>query len=71
VERTADFDRVHAVSDDSALPVLAARAHEAGRRLFWFTLRKPSIACEWTDGFLTTFPPTDISDWELQNGDRM
>jgi len=71
VERTDDFDRVHAVSDDSVLPALAARAHAAGRRLFWFTLRKPSIECEWTDGFLTTFPATDISDWELQNGDRM
>jgi hypothetical protein len=71
VERTADFDRVHAVSDDIALPMLIDRAHAAGRRLFWFTLRKPSIACEWTDGFLTTFPPTDISGWELQNGDRM
>jgi hypothetical protein len=71
VERTADFDRVHAVSHDRALPALAARAHAAGRRLFWFTLTPPSLACESTEGFLATFPPTDVSAWEIQNGDRM
>jgi hypothetical protein len=71
VERTTDFDRVHAVSHDRALPALAARAHAAGRRLFWFTLTPPSLACEWTEGFLATFPPADVSAWEIQNGDRM
>jgi hypothetical protein len=71
VERTTDFDRVHAVSHDQALPALAARAHAAGRRLFWFTLTPPSLACEWTEGFLATFPPADVSAWEIQNGDRM
>jgi hypothetical protein len=71
VEQATGFDRVHAVSDERALPVLAARAHAAGRRLFWFTLKRPSLACEWTDGFLSTFPPADVSAWEIQNGDRM
>lgn len=71
VERTTDFDRVHAVSHDQALPALAARAHATGRRLFWFTLTPPSLACESTEGFLATFPPADVSAWEIQNGDRM
>jgi broad specificity phosphatase PhoE len=71
VEQATDFDRVLAVSHEQALPALAARAHAAGRRLFWFTLKRPSLACEWTDGFLSTFPPTDVSAWEIQNGDRM
>ncbi len=71
VERTTDFDRVHAVSNDQALPALAARAHAAGRRLFWFTLTRPSLACESIEGFLSTFPPVDVSAWEIQNGDRM
>ena len=71
VERASGFDRVHAASHDDALPALAARAHAAGRRLFWFTLTRPSLACEWTDGFLSTFPPADVSAWEIQNGDRM
>ncbi|HSY47951.1 MAG TPA: hypothetical protein VLC46_03990 [Thermoanaerobaculia bacterium] len=71
VEQAADFDRVHAVSHEQALPELAARAHAAGRQLFWFTLKRPSLACEWTDGFLSTFPPADVSAWEIQNGDRM
>lgn len=70
VERADGFDRVHAVSDDTALPLLAARAAAAGRRLFWYTNRRPAIACEWTDGFVATLPHTVI-DWELQNGDRM
>ncbi len=71
IERAADFDRVHAVSDETALPLLAARAHAEGRRLFWFALTPPSLPCEWTDGFLSTFPPTDVIAWRLQNGDRM
>jgi broad specificity phosphatase PhoE len=71
VEHSPDFDRVHAVSHEKALPALMARAHAAGRRLFWFSLKPPSLACEWTDGFLATFPPANVSDWELQNGDRM
>src|SRR5258708_7176852 len=48
VERASEFDRVHAVSDENALPELAARAHAAGRRLFWYTTRRPAIECEWT-----------------------
>jgi hypothetical protein len=71
VERAADFDRVHAVTDKTALPLLAARAHAEGRRLFWFALKQPSLPCEWTDGFLSTFPPADVTAWSLQNGDRM
>lgn len=71
VEHTADFDRVHAISHDDALPLLASRAHAAGRRLFWFTMQRPSLACEWTDGFFTTFPPADVSGWRIQNGDRI
>ena len=71
VERTADFDRVLAMPDESVLPALAARAHAAGRRLFWFTMRRPSIACEWTAGFFAELPASSVSDWVLQNGDRM
>ncbi len=71
VERAADFDRVHAVTHEAALPLLAARAHAEGRRLFWFALTPPSLPCEWTDGFLSTFPPADVTAWSLQNGDRM
>jgi GNAT superfamily N-acetyltransferase len=70
VERTAEFDRVHAVSDDTLLPLLAARAHTGGRRLFWYSTRPPAIECEWTEGFLCTLPPL-ACDWQLQNGDRM
>jgi hypothetical protein len=70
VESAGEFDRVHAVSDTAALPLLAARAHAAGRRLFWYTTRRPTIDCEWTDGFAAALPPSVI-DWELQNGDRM
>src|SRR5258705_6726565 len=36
VERTSEFDRVHAVSDERLLPSLIARAHACGRRLFWY-----------------------------------
>lgn len=71
VERAGEFDRVHALSHEHALPMLAARAHAAGHRLFWFTLRQPPLECEWTDGFLSTFPPENVSSWEFQNGDRM
>jgi hypothetical protein len=70
VERTAEFDRVHAVSDQRLLPSLIARAHACGRRLFWYSTRPPAIACEWTEGFLGTLPPLAY-DWQLQNGDRM
>lgn len=70
VERTAEFDRVHAVSDEQFLPHLAARAHADGRRLFWYSTKPPAVACEWTDGFLATMPPLAY-DWQLQNGDRM
>jgi hypothetical protein len=70
VERSDAFDRVHAVSDASALPQLAARAHTAGRRLFWYTTQRPAMACEWTDGFLASLPPVG-SAWTFQNGDRM
>ncbi len=69
VENTPEFDRVHALSDEAALPQLAARAQGRGRRLFWFTARLPAIDCEWTDGFLGQRPMA-LSDWELQNGDR-
>ncbi|HEX9162553.1 MAG TPA: GNAT family N-acetyltransferase [Thermoanaerobaculia bacterium] len=71
VERAAEFDRVHAVSDPAALPILASRAHGAGRSLFWFTTTRPAIDCEWTDGFLGVIPSSPLSRWELQNGDRM
>ncbi|MEA2163545.1 MAG: hypothetical protein QOK37_1672 [Thermoanaerobaculia bacterium] len=71
VERAAEFDRVHAVSDEAYLPLLAARVHAEARRLFWFSMRQPSIPCEWTDGFCSTFPPSDVSAWTFQNGDRM
>jgi GNAT superfamily N-acetyltransferase len=69
VERAPEFDRLHALSDDSALPQLAARAAAVGRRLFWFTARRPAIDCEWTDGFLAQWPAA-LSEWDLQNGDR-
>lgn len=71
VERTADFDRVHAMADEGVLPALAARAHAAGRRLFWFAMTRPSIECEWTSGFFAELPASSVSDWVLQNGDRM
>ena len=71
VEKAADVDRVHAVTHEPALPLLAARAHAEGRLLFWFALKQPSLPCEWTDGFLSTFPPADVTAWSLQNGDRM
>lgn len=70
VERAAEFDRVHLVSDDAALPHLTARAHAAGRRLFWYATRPPAMECEWTDGFLASLPVTVISG-AFQNGDRM
>src|SRR5438034_56334 len=52
VESSDEFDRIHCVSDDAALPQLAARAHGRGRRLFWYTTRTPSMECEWTEGFV-------------------
>ncbi|MEO8380616.1 MAG: hypothetical protein ABI779_13200 [Acidobacteriota bacterium] len=70
LERTPEFDRVHALSHIEALPLLAARAHAHGRRLFWFTTQPPTMECEWTDGFLGTFPPS-FNLGEFQNGDRM
>ncbi len=70
VERAAEFDRVHLVSDDAALPHLAARAHAAGRRLFWYATRRPAMECEWTEGVLASLPATVISG-AFQNGDRM
>jgi GNAT superfamily N-acetyltransferase len=70
IESAVEFDRVHAVSDAAALPQLAARAHAAGRRLFWYTTRPPTMTCEWTDGFLASLPDVAI-EWDLQNGDRM
>lgn len=70
VESTADFDRVHALSDDAFLPQLATRAHACGRRLFWFATRRPILECEWTDGFLASLPGV-TTGWDLQNGDRM
>ena len=70
VERTWQFDRVHAISRMDALPLLAARAHAQGRRLFWFATRAPESGCEWTDGFLAGLPPV-AGVCEMQNGDRM
>jgi hypothetical protein len=70
VERTTEFDRVHAVSDERLMAPLTARAHACGRRLFWYSTRPPAIPCEWTDGSLATLPPLAY-DWQLQNGDRM
>jgi GNAT superfamily N-acetyltransferase len=73
VERADGFDRVHALSDEAALPALAARARAAGRQLFWYATRPPhsAIGVEWTTGFLATLPPSPITDWAFQNGDRM
>jgi GNAT superfamily N-acetyltransferase len=71
VERVDDFDRVLAVSDPAALPELAARAHASGRRLFWFALSRPAFDCEWTGGFLCVIPQLPVSDFTMQNGDRM
>jgi GNAT superfamily N-acetyltransferase len=70
LERSDEFDRVHAVSDPAALPQLAARAHAAGRRLFWYTTGSPTMSCEWTEGFLASLPSAE-TEWNLQNGDRM
>jgi GNAT superfamily N-acetyltransferase len=70
LERSDEFDRVHAVSDPAALPHLAARAHAVGRRLFWYTTRPPTMPCEWTEGFVAALPSAAI-EWDLQNGDRM
>jgi len=70
VETSEDFDRVHAISDLAALPLLAAHAHACGRRLFWFATRRPEMECEWTEGFLAQLPAA-ATEWELQNGDRM
>ena len=66
VESAEEYDRVHAVSDERLLPLLAAR----GRRLFWYTTRPPAMPCEVTEGFVATLPPRTI-EWQLQNGDRM
>jgi hypothetical protein len=71
VEHTDDFDRVHAVSDPASLPQLAARAHAAGRRLFWYATSHPTLECEWTDGFIVAIPELPFSDFVFQNGDRM
>jgi hypothetical protein len=70
VERSTEFDRVHALSHPHVLPLLAARAHAAGRRLFWYTTERPAIDCEWTEGFLATLPAASLP-WRFQNGDRM
>lgn len=77
VESAGDSDRVHALSDVAALPVLASRAHARGRRLFCYTT-VPAVArelaalgFECTDGFLATLPGSPLSDWSFQNGDRM
>ncbi len=70
MERTPQFDRVHALSRTDALPLLATRAHAQGRRLFWYATRTPETACEWTAGFLASLPP-QVIEWELQNGDRV
>lgn len=70
IERASEFDRVHAISRTDALPLLAARAHARGRRLFWFATRPPAFECEWTDGFLASLPPL-VTEWAIQNGDRM
>lgn len=66
IERTSEFDRIHLISDVLALPQA-----QRGRRLFWYALERPVPECEWTDGFLSTFPSTDVSHWAMQNGDRM
>lgn len=70
IERTREFDRVLAISDDAALPLLASAAHASGRRLFWYTTRPPSLECDCTPGFLGVSPSSSIA-WDLQNGDRI
>jgi GNAT superfamily N-acetyltransferase len=67
MERGADVSsaRVLAISNETALPLVSDGP------VFWFTTKRPTLPCEITDGFLGTFPPTDISDWQIQNGDRM
>ncbi len=60
-------------SVDDVHPAAVAReahAHARARRLFWFATRRPTMECEWTDGFVARLPPA-VTDWELQNGDRM
>jgi GNAT superfamily N-acetyltransferase len=77
VERTHDFDRVHAITDATKLPSLAARAHAADRRLFCYVTRIADAELlatqgfEWTEGFVSTLPSSPITDWDFQNGDRM
>lgn len=77
VERTHDFDRVHAITDAMKLPLLAARAHAANRRLFCYVTRAADAeflathGFEWTEGFVSTLPASPITDWDFQNGDRM
>jgi len=77
VERTPDFDRVHAISESMKLPSLAARAHAANRRLFCYVTRAADAEMlathgfEWTEGFIPTLPASPITDWDFQNGDRM
>jgi hypothetical protein len=77
IERLTTFDQVHAITDPCGLPVLAARAHALGRRLFVYTTIQAQadelkdLGFESTDGFLGTLPPSPVTDWNLQNGDRM
>jgi hypothetical protein len=72
VETAGEFDRVHAVSDVAQIPLLAARAHARGRRLFWYTTRAPEAeSVEWTAGFLSVWGDLRPRDWDFQNGDRM
>jgi hypothetical protein len=63
VETAGEFDRVHAVSDVARIPLLAARAHARGRRLFWYSTRVQNVAgVEWTAGFLSVMDP----EWETE-----
>jgi hypothetical protein len=76
IQRTDEFDQVHALSDRRALPALAARAQRAGRRLFHYTTSNEEArdlagaGYEWTAGFLSVLPGSDIEEWSFQNGDR-
>jgi GNAT superfamily N-acetyltransferase len=72
VERANEFDRVHAISDFAKLPLLAR-----GRPLFCYTTIEAemqsltALGFELTDGFLPVHPASAISNWNLENGDRM
>jgi len=83
IESRDDLDRVIALraSDESDwtedILTLARRAHKRAKSLFCFTsvaTRAHVLAACGFDsvaGFLSSLPPSDVRDWDFQNGDRM